>query len=119
MTVKDPTFFINRVFRPIERDGGKVTKIVMSPHDYADLVRTGRDVLDPCTDADLVRTGFAGSLFATDLHVDKVLQSDHFKLTVEKDGQTKDYQWCYIGNHSFNGPFCTRPDCIVEYVHET
>jgi len=114
-----PKHLVDRIMKPVERLDGVVKKITMSPSDYSEIRKFGRDVLALVTQRELVKTGYVAVMFNVNLYVEKGLPADKFKVDIEQDGKSTQVNWCMTCQKPVEGPFCANPLCVIEHIHET
>jgi hypothetical protein len=114
-----PKYFVEKVFDPIKKAGGKLKKITMNVRDYPDIRMFGRDVLDFVTERELLRKGFQATMYGIEVWTSREVEQNHFKLVVEKRGRTSETTWCPAMKLPITGSFCLNPDCVVEHVHDS
>ena len=114
-----PSYIVTNIMEPVERLDAAVTKIVMSPDDYPDLMKFGRDVLDIVTDRTMLKTGLVASMFNVNLYVSRGVSEGKFKVEVDHVGKGHDVCWCTHCEQAIAGAFCNDINCIAAEIHES
>ena len=113
--IYQPSFFVKEILSQ-----GAIIRITMNATDYADIRKTGRDVLDVEYDAALLRAGCMGRIYNVPLHVKRsgLLQRDHFILERIDNNLTIVYGWCANSKKNFITD-CGNPECVLQKIFDT
>jgi hypothetical protein len=74
------------LFDPVENRGYRVHRIWMNAHDYADVRKFGRDVLDVETRPEKVRQGIVGYIWGAEIRVTRKVPINHAVIVGSDEG---------------------------------
>ena len=94
--------------------GPDVVSVQMSAHNYADIRKYGRDVLDQETQMITIKTGLMAHIFGIEIRVKRI--PDNLTYVMYKDGTIKTLCDFHGWN---NNQKCNHIDCVVKEIHES
>ena len=110
-----PDFLRKHVFDAAERHDLVVEQLTMRSTDYADVLRSGRDVLDVITQSALLRTGLQAYLWNARVMTDRRVREGTVLVTASGIDRIVEKVFC-IGHRSMD---CLDESCVVSEVMET